>query len=144
MEQLPFNFASVPPTWELCFNKDCPRKDTCMRYFAGQHLPDDKTVGHAIYPNALQKGKCKFYVEKRVIRAAWGFHNLFLNVKRIGRHSDTQRNSAISRESPHLLPLHERTTHPHARATRGYYKHLPLVWLHRRVKLRQLLYPLCL
>lgn len=83
MEQLPFNFTSVPPTWELCFNKDCPRKDTCMRYFAGLHLPDDKNVGYAIYPNALQKDKCKFYVEKRVIRAAWGFHNLFLNVKRV-------------------------------------------------------------
>lgn len=34
-------------------------------------------------PNALQNGKCEFYVEKKVIRAAWGFHHLFLNVKHV-------------------------------------------------------------
>lgn len=37
--------------------------------------------GFAIYPNALQNGKYRFYVEKRMIRATWGFRKLFLNVK---------------------------------------------------------------
>ena len=83
MDKLSFNFDSVPSIWELCFNKDCPHKDTCMRYFVGQHLPDDKNIGLAVFPNALQNGRCEFYVEKKVIRAAWGFHNLFLNVKHV-------------------------------------------------------------
>ena len=54
-----------------------------MHYFAGQHLPADRMTGIAIYPNALQNGKCRFYVKKRVIRAAWGFRKLFLNVKHV-------------------------------------------------------------
>ena len=97
-------------------------------------------IGSAIYPNALQNGKCRFYVEKRVIRAAWGFRKLFLNVKHV---DDTPRHPAIFRQSGHLLSLHERTTHPYARATRGHSKHLSCVWLHRRIGLRQLHRPLC-
>ena len=83
MDKLPFNFTSVPSTWELCFNKDCMHKDTCMHYFAGQHLPADKMMGFATYPNTLQNEKYRFYVEKRMIRAAWGFRKLFLNVKHV-------------------------------------------------------------
>lgn len=83
MDNIPFNFDSVPPTWEICFNERCPRRETCMRYFVGQNLPTDKSAGPAIYPNALQKDRCEYFVERQVIRAAWGFRKLFLNVKRI-------------------------------------------------------------
>ena len=83
MDKLPFNFTSVPSTWELCFNKDCMHKDTCMHYFAGQHLPADKIMGFAIYPNTLQNEKCRFYIGKRMIRATWGFRKLFLKVKHV-------------------------------------------------------------
>ena len=79
MGDLLFNFLSVPPTWNLCLNKDCTHKDTSMHYFAGQHLPANKMTDFAIYPNVLQNGKYCFYIETRVIRAAWGFHKLFLN-----------------------------------------------------------------
>ncbi len=79
MGDLLFNFLSVPPTWYLCLNKDCTHKDTSMHYFAGQHLPANKMTGFAIYPNVLQNGNYCFYIETRVIRAAWGFHELFLN-----------------------------------------------------------------
>ena len=48
MGDLLFNFLSVPPTWNLCLNKDCTHKDTTMHYFAGQYLPANKmTGGHA-------------------------------------------------------------------------------------------------
>ena len=79
MGDLLFNFLSVPPTWNLRLNKDCTHKDTSMHYFAGQHLPANKMTGFAIYPNVLQNGNYCFYIETRVIRAAWGFHKLFLN-----------------------------------------------------------------
>ena len=78
-----FNFAFVPPTWALCFNDSCPIKKTCMRYFVGKNLPADQTNGPSVYPNALQKESCRHFVEKRIIRAAWGFSQLFLNVKRV-------------------------------------------------------------
>ena len=57
MDKSAFNFDSVPSIWELCFNKDCPHKGTCMRYFVGQHLPEDKNMGLAVFHNALQNGR---------------------------------------------------------------------------------------
>lgn len=80
---LPFDFSSVPYSWALCFNHDCPLKETCIRHFAGQHLPDDILLGNSVYPNTTKNGKCKFFIEKRIIRKAWGFDKLFLNVKYI-------------------------------------------------------------
>ena len=82
-DTLPFDFNSVPYTWALCFNDACPMHDTCMRHFAGRHIPTDRAEGPAVYPAALQKGKCKLFVEKRIIRSAWGFSKLFLDVKRV-------------------------------------------------------------
>ena len=82
-DTLPFDFNSVPYTWALCFNDTCPMHDTCMRHFAGRHMPTGRAQGPAVYPAALQKGKCRLFVEKRVIRSAWGFSKLFLDVKRV-------------------------------------------------------------
>lgn len=59
------------------------------------------------------------------------------------RHADTPGNPAIPRQPSHLLPLHERAAHPHARAAGGNYRHIPRVRLYRRTKLRQLHRPLC-
>ena len=67
-----------------------------MHYFVGQHLPADKLIGSAISPNALQNGKCRFYVEKRVIRVAWGFRKLFLSVKHV---DDTPKNQTATTTS---------------------------------------------
>ena len=81
MTDIPFNFSSVPSTWAMCFNENCPKKAICMRHFAAQHLPADRKIGLAVYPNALQKNKCEYFVEKPIVRAAWGFRKLLLNVK---------------------------------------------------------------
>lgn len=83
MNKLPFDFASIPPTWALCFNERCPHMENCMRYFVGRHLPADNMAEPSVYPNALQNGECRYFVEKRIIRAAWGFRKLFLNVRRV-------------------------------------------------------------
>lgn len=77
----PFDFKQVPPLWQLCFCSDCPRHEECLRYVAGQHIPDDLEWGPAVYPSALRGGVCRFFKEIRVIRAAWGFDRLFSEVK---------------------------------------------------------------
>lgn len=54
-----------------------------MRFFTGQYVPGDKNTGYAVYPNVMEKASCDYYVEKRVIRAAYGFKHIFQNVKRV-------------------------------------------------------------
>ncbi|MGP1477914.1 MAG: hypothetical protein ACTTJK_10725 [Phocaeicola sp.] len=39
-----FNFHSIPPTKELCFNEHCSCKDTYMRYLDGKRLPTYRTI----------------------------------------------------------------------------------------------------
>ena len=54
----------IPSTFPLCFNSSCPRKTTCLRYVAGQHIPSKVTSGSAIYPTALSSdGTCPYYRE---------------------------------------------------------------------------------
>lgn len=85
-----FNYNEVPTWWALCFNENCPRKGECMRFVAGQHVPDDKTIGQAVYPNACKNGTCEHFYQLRVVRAARGFGNIFAEVK--------QKDAAVLRE----------------------------------------------
>ena len=77
-----FNFDCVPSSYTLCFNSSCPLSQQCMRHLAGQHVPDHLTRGMAIYPNAFADGKCKYFKQIRVMRAARGFGDIFANVRR--------------------------------------------------------------
>lgn len=81
MPDYPFNFNDIQPSWALCFNDSCPHREHCMRHFAGRHLPNGRLIGPAVYPKALQDDRCQYFVEKRVVRAAWGFSQLFKDIK---------------------------------------------------------------
>lgn len=76
-----FNFSDVPTSWTLCFCEGCPRHAECLRYAAGQLVPDDLTWGNAVYPSAYRKGQCRHFKQMRVIHAAYGFRKLFTEVK---------------------------------------------------------------
>lgn len=82
MDQYPdFTYDLVPASWPVCFVANCPLADSCLNHLAGLHLPDDLTIGPAIYPTALRDGKCGHYKKIRKIQAAWGFDTLFTDVK---------------------------------------------------------------
>lgn len=87
-----FDFRNVPAGYQLCFNSECPKKDECLRYLAGQHLSDNNDWGPAIYPNIKigEKG-CRFYRTEQPKRMAWGFDKLFEEVKR--KHSSILHNA---------------------------------------------------
>ena len=72
----------IPTSFARCFQSDCPLADTCMRFLAGQYIPDRQTKGEAIYPTARRDGDCKHYKQTRVIHAAYGFGALFAEVKK--------------------------------------------------------------
>ena len=71
----------IPPSYNRCFQSDCPMADTCTHFLAGQHIPEGQTYGGAIYPTARQNGDCKHYKQTRAIRAAYGFKALFAEAK---------------------------------------------------------------
>lgn len=75
-----FSFRDVPEGYTLCFNQLCPKRDDCIRFLAGQHLPATMMSGSAVYPNALTGDICPFYKHTRVIHGAWGFRNLYKGV----------------------------------------------------------------
>ena len=82
MDQYPdFTYDLVPASWPVCFVANCPLAESCLSHLAGLHLPDDLTIGPAIYPTALRDGKCGHYKKIRKIQAAWGFDTLFSDVK---------------------------------------------------------------
>lgn len=72
-ENLPFGFM-------VCFNSDCKLCDTCMHYQAGLLQPEGKLSGHAVFPQAWKSGTCKNYLEKKIVRKAWGFNHIYKNV----------------------------------------------------------------
>ena len=51
MEEKTFDFSKVPASWQLCFNRDCPRCEGCLRFVAGRHVPADHEWGPAVYPS---------------------------------------------------------------------------------------------
>ncbi|MBQ6680754.1 MAG: hypothetical protein IJM78_00785 [Prevotella sp.] len=80
-----FRFKDVPNRWALCFNSACERRETCMRFFAGRHVPEQMLTGNAVLPSAWQKGDCKAFCEMRTVRMARGFSHIFYNL--LARHT---------------------------------------------------------
>ena len=76
-----FEHGDVPCIINYCFTEPCPMKDECIHYLAGLYKSDDVEQGHAIFPNALKDGKCKFFAPLRIVKMAWGFDKLFAEVK---------------------------------------------------------------
>lgn len=79
----PFHFDDVPLSWAHCFCNGCPKHEGCMRYQTGMRIPDSLQAGAAIYPTAYSSGSCKYYKAIRVIHSAYGFRQLFRNVKQV-------------------------------------------------------------
>lgn len=82
MENDFFDFDSVPSGYALCFNNSCPLSDQCLRHFAGEHVPSRLTRGMSVYPNACADGQCKHFKQIRIVKAARGFGDIFVNVRR--------------------------------------------------------------
>ncbi len=76
-----FEYGNVPSIISYCFTEQCPMKNECIHYLSSLYKGDDIKQGHAIFPNALQDGKCQFFAPLRVVKMAWGFEKLFAEVK---------------------------------------------------------------
>lgn len=79
---IPLTSEQIPPSYDRCFQGDCPKADSCARFLAGKYLPEGQVAGPAVYPSARQGDTCVCYRQTRVIRAAYGFSALFAEVKK--------------------------------------------------------------
>lgn len=71
---------SLPRGWCFCFNNGCEAAERCFRRFTATQCSGGRRVGMAVFPQAGESGKCEFFIEKRVVRMAWGLDKLFENV----------------------------------------------------------------
>ena len=80
MTEKELKYENLPYGFQVCFNNDCKLRETCMHYQAGLLQPADKLSGHAVFPQAWKSGTCKRYLEKKIVRKAWGFSRIYRNV----------------------------------------------------------------
>lgn len=80
MEEKELLEKDIPWGYPLCFNGDCSNKDVCMHYQTQLLTSKDRFSGPAIYPTAWQNGECRCFCEKKLIKKAWGFTNLYKNI----------------------------------------------------------------
>ena len=104
----------VPQMYAVCFNEQCPHRQQCVRYAAGQATATRTNHGPCVYPNALEGDHCPMFRQLRLIRSAWGFRTLFADVQK--KDYDDLRFEVIH---------HFRSESDFWRYNRGYYKLTP-------------------
>lgn len=72
--------VSLPANWCFCFNDGCILAGSCFRRFATLHLAGGRKIGTAVFPGTAGDGVCNFFLEKRIVRMAWGLDKLFEKV----------------------------------------------------------------
>lgn len=77
-----FDFKKTGIGNPLCLNDGCPKKDDCVRYLAGQHIPDDMLVGPIVLPAAYKNRQCDYFKQVHVVEYAYGFEHIYDDVLR--------------------------------------------------------------
>ena len=77
MEEKELKAKDIPWGYALCFNDACGLKDKCMHYQARLLTAEGRYVGQAVYPTAWQDGECRCFCEKKLVKKAWGFSQLY-------------------------------------------------------------------
>lgn len=73
-------FSDVPRRWAVCFQNECPMKEECLRWRAGQVAPERVQALMCVTPNTRRGDKCPRLVPARPVRLAWGMTRLFKRV----------------------------------------------------------------
>ena len=79
MEEKELKAKDIPGGYALCFNSDCDNKEKCMHYQAAL-VAEERDKGSAVYPAAWRGGECRCYSEKKLVKKAWGFSQLYRNL----------------------------------------------------------------
>lgn len=71
----------IPVRFARCFQSDCPKAPSCLRFLAGTLLPAGQLCGPAVYPTARSGEDCAMYRPAESQRLAYGFTSLLAEVK---------------------------------------------------------------
>lgn len=77
------NWEGVPEGWALCFNSECQRRESCLRWQAAQQAPRELTVARCVTPQALQDGECQHFATTEKVRYARGFSKIYDKVTKM-------------------------------------------------------------
>ena len=74
MQKLTYSLA--PDEWAICFQNDCPMKNTCLRYAIARLAPADITHHVTVLPAARQDDHCTLFATKEPVQIAHGMKAL--------------------------------------------------------------------
>lgn len=77
-----FDFEKIGSGYIFCFNAGCPKRDDCIRFVVGNHIPDNREIGQAVLPTAFKNHECRFFKQARIVEYAYGFEHIYDNVLR--------------------------------------------------------------
>ena len=83
-QDLTIHYEDIPKSFAVCFNAKCPMRKKCVRFAAAPVVCEHRKEGPSVFPSAIVDGECQKFVQLRVVRLAWGFKPLFVDV----RHAD--------------------------------------------------------
>ena len=83
-QDLTIHYEDIPKSFAVCFNAKCPMRKKCVRFAAAPGVCEHRKEGPSVFPSAIVDGECQKFVQLRVVRLAWGFKPLFVDV----RHAD--------------------------------------------------------
>lgn len=85
MEERMLKYDDAPMGYAVCFNKQCARCETCLRYRVGLLAPASRLAGMAVFPQAWREGDCSAFRPAQPAVMAWGFTHLFDRLPRYKR-----------------------------------------------------------
>ena len=77
MKNVELNWDDVPKGWALCYNGECPMREECLRWQAGQAAPGDLSAAWCVTPRALKGGGCLHFVAPEKVMVAYGFSSIY-------------------------------------------------------------------
>ncbi|MBQ6747201.1 MAG: hypothetical protein IJR07_09195 [Bacteroidaceae bacterium] len=75
------DFSTMPATYIVCWNNNCPLKDNCLRYLGSTHVLKDRIVP-SVNLNLVrpETGTCQMQRPVRKVRVAWGLKHIYDNL----------------------------------------------------------------
>ena len=82
MERKELKWTDVPAEWALCLDRECPARESCLRWQAGRLAPDSLAAARCVLPRSRNNEGCRLFAPVRTERNARGFANIYNAVRK--------------------------------------------------------------
>ena len=73
---LQLSYSLAPHDWAICFQYDCPMKDTCLRHAIALQAPANLTHHATVLPAARQGDHCTLFATAEPVKIARGMKRM--------------------------------------------------------------------